>query len=332
MYRVDYESPVAYIAYVHALAVTDDPNVVVGHGTCLRELTICTERHTRDLRKTIRKCGMTARDAAIFTHDVLAGVHHLHTRGLIHCDIKPENVLISAAGRAILADFDHVQVNSGGTHSCAYAVAYRPPEVHWNGDTPMPAPITPASDMWAVGVLLCDLRPRESPFVQYHHECLTRNLSNVFGIPCDCEHSLGNACEYTDQLRGVTRAQVARALNLADNLIDNIIGGLIVVNPAGRSTAFTALMAARAAAAGYITLPAPPEDVIRVATPPASHTDALCAAFAAKHPEIEPDRAAAEMVTKIIYHTRTLSDSAVDRSKKEIEPFIEPDILAAAWM
>jgi serine/threonine protein kinase len=42
--------------------------------------------------------------------DLLAGLHHVHTKGLVHFDVKPSNVLIDGAGRAALSDFWACQV------------------------------------------------------------------------------------------------------------------------------------------------------------------------------------------------------------------------------
>lgn len=38
-------------------------------------------------------------------HDILSGLHYLHSEGKVHRDLKPENVLIRGNGRAALTDF-----------------------------------------------------------------------------------------------------------------------------------------------------------------------------------------------------------------------------------
>lgn len=40
-----------------------------------------------------------------FAHDILEGLHTLHSGGKVHRDLKPENVLIHDNGRAVLTDF-----------------------------------------------------------------------------------------------------------------------------------------------------------------------------------------------------------------------------------
>ena len=72
-------------------------------------------------------------------HQVAAGLHHLHHLGVVHCDIKPENVFIDADGRPRIGDFDvSVDVSTrttiGHTTSTAQVgaagtVGYMAPEV-----------------------------------------------------------------------------------------------------------------------------------------------------------------------------------------------------------
>ncbi len=38
--------------------------------------------------------------------DICQGLEYLHHRGIIHCDIKPENILINEDGNPVIADFD----------------------------------------------------------------------------------------------------------------------------------------------------------------------------------------------------------------------------------
>jgi len=40
-----------------------------------------------------------------YSIDFLSGIHHIHTKRLLHCDIKPTNILVSDSNDAILSDF-----------------------------------------------------------------------------------------------------------------------------------------------------------------------------------------------------------------------------------
>jgi tetratricopeptide (TPR) repeat protein len=55
----------------------------------------------------------------VLTHQLVCAVRHLHQRGILHQDIKPDNVLMTAAGKPVLGDFG---VASKGTVDTAGVV------------------------------------------------------------------------------------------------------------------------------------------------------------------------------------------------------------------
>lgn len=48
---------------------------------------------------------LTVREIISLGTQILAGLHNIHSKNLIHFDIKPDNVLLSARGEALLSDF-----------------------------------------------------------------------------------------------------------------------------------------------------------------------------------------------------------------------------------
>jgi serine/threonine protein kinase/Flp pilus assembly protein TadD len=99
-------------------------------------------------------------------------LHHAHGRGLVHLDVKPSNVLLTADGQAMLLDFhlareplrrgEPAPAWLGGTP------AYMSPEqraaldaVRGGGD--VPADVDGRSDVFSLGVLLYELLAGESP-------------------------------------------------------------------------------------------------------------------------------------------------------------------------
>jgi serine/threonine-protein kinase len=119
-----------------------------------------------------------------FILDILAGLAHAHKQGIIHCDIKPENILlkleeqkltakISDFGIArLMAEADLIRQSGGYTGSPAYMA----PERFYGR-------FSPASDLYAVGILLYELIVKERPFSGLPGELMTAHMSKFVKIP-----------------------------------------------------------------------------------------------------------------------------------------------------
>jgi len=90
---------------------------------------------------------------------LLAGLAYLHDQGVVHRDVKPENVLLDRAGRVTLIDFDlAVRLGDPATAPrAAGTLAYLSPE-QARGE-----PATPASDLYAAGIMLVAALTGEVP-------------------------------------------------------------------------------------------------------------------------------------------------------------------------
>lgn len=57
------------------------------------------------LKKLMNGDALTVREIIVFSTQFLSGLHHIHSKRLIHFDVKPDNILISDRGEAVLSDF-----------------------------------------------------------------------------------------------------------------------------------------------------------------------------------------------------------------------------------
>ena len=84
---------------------------------------------------------------------VLTALSFVHGLGLIHCDLKPENVLIVSLSRCIvkLIDFGSSCFVNDPHSSYVQSRAYRAPEVV------LGLPYGPRIDVWSLGCILAEV-------------------------------------------------------------------------------------------------------------------------------------------------------------------------------
>ncbi|WP_247828753.1 Stk1 family PASTA domain-containing Ser/Thr kinase [Arthrobacter antioxidans] len=115
----------------------------------------------RTLRDVLREHGrLTPRRALDLLDAVVEGLAAAHDAGLIHRDVKPENVLLSDTGRVKIADFGLARAVSAttGTATLVGTVAYLSPELV------LGRPAEAQSDIYSTGVMLFELLTGQQPF------------------------------------------------------------------------------------------------------------------------------------------------------------------------
>lgn len=114
------------------------------------------------LRELLAERGpMPPHAATAVMRAVLTGLSHAHQKGMVHRDIKPDNILIDASGTVKVTDFGLVRVVANSpqtTNEIVGTAAYLSPE-QVNG-----SPITPASDVYSAGIVLFELLTGTTPF------------------------------------------------------------------------------------------------------------------------------------------------------------------------
>ena len=99
----------------------------------------------------------------------LEGVAFIHSRGVVHLDLKLENIMVRADGSIVLIDFGLAQILPAGApppvlHDFKGSVAYAAPGV-WAG-----AYDGVKSDVWSLGVCLFTACSGFFPFVRARHD------------------------------------------------------------------------------------------------------------------------------------------------------------------
>ena len=115
------------------------------------------------LRELLRERGpMPPHAVAAVLSPILGGLAAAHRAGLVHRDVKPENVLISDDGEVKIADFGLVravaEAKITSTSVILGTAAYLSPEQVRTGDA------GPGSDVYGVGILAYELLTGVAPF------------------------------------------------------------------------------------------------------------------------------------------------------------------------
>ncbi|HET7505418.1 MAG TPA: serine/threonine-protein kinase [Kofleriaceae bacterium] len=160
-----------------------------------------------------------ARVIAVLT-EVATALAHAHAQGVVHRDVKPENVLLTRAGRAKVADFglaraiDQSSLTTEGR--ILGTVVYMSPE-QVRGQR-----ATAASDVYAMGVMLYEAITGERPFVAdsqlgylYQHAEVEPPRPVIRGRYPAALANLALACLAKDAAARPTMAEVVERLRAA---------------------------------------------------------------------------------------------------------------------
>lgn len=154
-------------AEAQVMARLDHPHVlrVVDIGTTLddRDFLVMEYLPGGSLADQVRDAGPLSPDEAVGRMmEVLAALAAAHARGIVHRDIKPQNVLLAEDGRAVLADFGIALVEAGDrrtrTGVAMGSFAFMPPEQRFDAKR-----VGPTADIYAAGCTLYWLLTAKNP-------------------------------------------------------------------------------------------------------------------------------------------------------------------------
>ena len=169
--REDFSSDGAFRERFHqeakAAANLSHPNIVTVHDFGLdnnRLFLVLEYVPGTDLKTLIKKRGRFSIEEALnIMIQACAGVGYAHRAGLVHCDIKPHNILVTPDQRVKVTDFGIARALATIQPDEQNDVVWGSPQYFAPEQAAGMAP-SPASDVYSLGVILYELLTGQLPF------------------------------------------------------------------------------------------------------------------------------------------------------------------------
>lgn len=179
-----------------------------------------------------KKIRLTAKEAVSIAIQVSMGIEAAHNNGIIHRDIKPQNIIISKEGKVKVADFGIAKAASSNTvtsHAMG-SVHYTSPEQARGGYSDA------KSDIYSIGITLFEMVTGHVPFdgettvavaIKHIQEEMPSPRVYVPDVPISVEQIIGKCCQKNPDRRYHDVSQLIQDLKRS---LTNPDDGFVVIN------------------------------------------------------------------------------------------------------
>ncbi len=154
------------ICVIHDINETEDGQMFISMNYCKGET----------LQNCINEREFTIKQILQYITQIAKGLEKAHDRGIVHCDIKPSNIIITNEGIAKIVDFGIARIVSeeklAGKDGTSGTVAYMSPEHVSNSN------IDARSDIWSLGVVFYEILTKQAPFNGSYNDALMYSIIN----------------------------------------------------------------------------------------------------------------------------------------------------------
>ncbi len=176
-YSSDLEFQVRFRQEAKAAANLSHPNIVTVHdfGFDQGQLFIVMEHVPgTNLKIMVENLGKFSPDDALpLIIQACAGLGYAHRAGLVHCDVKPHNILVTPDHRVKVTDFGIARAIAGINPDEQNDVVWGSPLYISPEQAAGQAP-SPASDVYSLGIVMYEVLTGRPPFVAKTPETLAR--------------------------------------------------------------------------------------------------------------------------------------------------------------
>ena len=160
---------------------------IVAHNTT--PLTAVTDQSKKGFSDGNQDAGLDEETVRQYTYQMVVGLAHLHSKSIIHRDIKGDNTLVDVDGCVKLADFgtaayvNQCKVQCGTPYFMAPEVTFCPEDVHGHGKK---------VDIWSLGVTVIQLLNGSPPLLNSNPDA----VEVMFGVAAGVLDPLSEVPDY----------------------------------------------------------------------------------------------------------------------------------------
>lgn len=147
----------AKLVHPHIVAIHETGRCGDGHFIAMEYLPDSLQARIRRLHR------LTPAEALTIALQVGAALHHAHRRGVIHRDVKPDNILFRADNTAVLTDFGIARAMEGATQLTQTGLTVGTPR-YMSPEQCLARRLDGRSDFYSLGVVLFEMLTGEPPF------------------------------------------------------------------------------------------------------------------------------------------------------------------------
>lgn len=154
----------------HAAANLNHPNIVAVHdigeweGRYFMVMEYVEGQTLKDIIRSFmaEENFMPVERMLNFAIQICKGMGYAHRSGLVHCDMKPQNILVTPDDKAKITDFGISRAVSEATRTGSDVVWGTPQ--YFSPEQAAGDPPSPASDVYSIGIIMFEMLGNELPF------------------------------------------------------------------------------------------------------------------------------------------------------------------------